>query len=483
MLSSPSPDIRNIAMARYNASSLSAVVDLFFKAGASRGRDLTRDFRAALAENADLALRLALWARDVRGGAGERKHFRDWLGSLARGSAHTGDHKQAMQLALRTPEVGRWDDLLVLIDTPLEVFAAELIGAALAEGNGLCAKWMPRKGEVASKLRRLLGMTPKGYRKTLVNLSETVEQLMCAGKWDEIEFRKVPSVAFSRYARAFTRRVPEKFTGFVEKVEKGEQKINASAIFPVDVIASLRRAIAQGAHAFYDKRHSILETTPVRAACEQWKALPDFMDPSARALVIADTSGSMFSPEINGATPMDVAVSLAMYMSERASGPFKDAFITFSTRPKLQVLKGTLLERIRQLYTAEWAGSTDLGAAFDLILNAAKAARLPESEMPSVIFVVSDMAFNGAVYAPRDYDHVRKLYREAGYEMPTVVFWNVRDSGNKPVSILDKNTALVSGYSPAVAKSVFSCKDIDPLALVLHTIGSSRYDLPEIEAA
>lgn len=459
-------------MARYNASSLSAIVDLFFKAGSSRGHNLVPSFQKALAENTDLGLRLALWTRDVRGGAGERKHFRDWLGALAR----SGHDPLAMQLALRTPEVGRWDDLLVLIGTPLEVFAAELIGQALAEGNGLCAKWMPRKGETAARLRKLLGMSPKLYRKTLVGLSETVEQLMCAGKWDEIEFRKVPSVAFSRYARAFTRRVPEKFTGFVEKVEKGQEKINASAIFPVDIIKSLRAA----ARANYSRPSD----TVIRAANEQWKALPNYMETSgARALVIADTSGSMCGGGQGGVTPMDVCISLALYMSERMTGPFKDAFITFASRPTLQTVTGTLYDRINQMERAHWEGSTDLGAAFKLILDTAVRHSLPQSEMPTVIFVVSDMAFNGCTRGHRDFDHIKALYEKAGYAMPTLVFWNVNDSGNKPVSIHDKNTALVSGYSPAVAKSVFSCTDIDPLNLVLATLGSERYNLPELNAA
>lgn len=131
-------------MARYKATSFSNIVDLFFKAGASRGRDLSVDFRKAFEENSDLALRLALWTRDVRGGAGERKHFREWLSSLVA----SGDLNSAMQLALRTPEVGRWDDLLVLIGTPLEVFTAELIGQALQDCHK--KKWIMANLETMS---------------------------------------------------------------------------------------------------------------------------------------------------------------------------------------------------------------------------------------------------------------------------------------------------------------------------------------------
>jgi predicted Zn-dependent protease len=64
------------------ATSASAVLDFFGKAGSSRGTALVRDFSAALAEDENLAIRALLWTRDIRGGAGERQQFRDLLSSL-----------------------------------------------------------------------------------------------------------------------------------------------------------------------------------------------------------------------------------------------------------------------------------------------------------------------------------------------------------------------------------------------------------------
>src|SRR5210317_492571 len=56
-----------------------AVVDLFYNIGAYRGRDVTPLFQRAFAHDEDLALRVGLWARDARGGAGERENFRNIL--------------------------------------------------------------------------------------------------------------------------------------------------------------------------------------------------------------------------------------------------------------------------------------------------------------------------------------------------------------------------------------------------------------------
>ena len=61
-------------------STAKATVDLFYNIGASRGKNITGDFTAAYVENPDVALRIAQWARDVRGGAGERQLFRDKIG-------------------------------------------------------------------------------------------------------------------------------------------------------------------------------------------------------------------------------------------------------------------------------------------------------------------------------------------------------------------------------------------------------------------
>ena len=151
-------------------SSSDAVVDLFYKIGASRGKDITADFVSALVQNEDLALRVALWARDVRGGAGERELFRQILQYLENNRPDL-----AMKLLGKVPEVGRWDDLFVFQTSELKSQAYTMLGDALRAKNGLAAKWTPRKGQVARELREFFGMSPKFYRKSLVEMNKVVE--------------------------------------------------------------------------------------------------------------------------------------------------------------------------------------------------------------------------------------------------------------------------------------------------------------------
>ena len=97
-----------------------------------------------------------------------------------------------------------------------------MLGDALREKNGLAAKWTPRKGEVAREVREFFGMSPKFYRKSLVALTKVVETQMCAKDWDNINFSHVPSVAASRYKKAFNRNTT-KFAEYVASLVRVTQ--------------------------------------------------------------------------------------------------------------------------------------------------------------------------------------------------------------------------------------------------------------------
>jgi hypothetical protein len=116
-----------------NSSSLNDCVNLFFQIGAMRGKDkqvLINTFVKAYNENALTAMRLLFWARDVRGGAGERQIFRDIVQYLA----NTQTKSLSKNISLFS-EYGRWDDLLVLIGTKLENEALSVIKKGLEDGK------------------------------------------------------------------------------------------------------------------------------------------------------------------------------------------------------------------------------------------------------------------------------------------------------------------------------------------------------------
>jgi hypothetical protein len=452
-----------------NSSSLNECVNLFFSIGAMRGQSSDKVismFSKAFNEEPLVALRTLFWARDVRGGAGERKIFRDVLSYLV------ANKPEVVRTNLNLiPEYGRWDDIHVLFDTSLENDAVSLLVEGLKNGNGLCAKWMPRKGLVFNKVRKSLKLDPKSLRKLIVSLSNTVEQKMCSNRWEEIEYPKTPSLAMSRYTKAFGRNDNERFSQFIESLKKGEVKVNAGALYPYDITKNLR---------FGNNKD---------LANEQWKALPNWMEGSSELILpMVDVSGSM-SCSVGGnpnLTCMEIAISLGMYISERNEGAFKDMFMTFSSKPQIQKLMGPLSDRYGQLSRADWGMSTDLESAFKTILNQAVRFNVPQDEMPTKILILSDMQFNAATgggwreesdWNPTALSMVEEMYANAGYTRPGIIFWNLHASGgNFPARFDETGTALISGFSPSIMKSVISNPNsLTPVNIMNETVNSERY--------
>jgi hypothetical protein len=432
-----------------------------------RGKDIVPAFAAALVENKDVALRIAAWLRDARGGAGERKLFRDILVYL-----EGTDPQAAIALMRKVPELGRWDDLFVFKTDAVKSHAYTMLGDALREKNGLAAKWTPRKGPIATEIRQFFGMSPKFYRKSLVEMTKVVETNMCAKDWDNINFSHVPSVAASRYKKAFNRNTP-KFKEYVAELVKPvaertvDVKVNAAAVYPYDVL--------KGRINTYGVKFDKTELDHITA---QWDALPNYVG-DASILPLVDVSGSMSSARAGAnLTALEVAVSLGLYLADKNEGKFKDTFLTFSGSPELLHLKGNINQKIDQMVKSKWEMNTNLHKAFDKILSTAVNGQVPEAEMPKVLLILSDMQFDAcARHDDSAIEMIARKYEAAGYEMPKVVFWNLAASGNAPVKFDKSGTALVSGFSPSIVKAVLDA-DFDcftPEAIMNKTIMQDKY--------
>ena len=375
------------------------------------------------------------------------------------------------------PVYGRWDDVLSLFQTPLEGDALEFIDDALtgklsSSEASLCAKWMPReksaKSVLAKKIRSYMGVSSVAYRKLLSGLSKTVETDMCSGNWDGIEYSHVPSVAMNLYKKAFARHSSERWDSYLSDLASGRAKVNASVLYPHQVIKSLMGYSPEEGDKFIAEK--------------QWEALPNYlMNNPYRILPVVDVSGSMMGGyHTNGPAPIDVSVSLGIYIAERNNGPFKDHFLTFSGTPTLQRVMGKdLYSKVCELKRADWGMSTDIGATFDLVLNQAISNDIAEEDMPNMILILSDMEFDQAADSSYDstmMDSIRDKYSEAGYKLPSIVFWNLAARGsNIPVQFDELGTALVSGFSPSILVQILSAGEITPEAIMNEVLDSERY--------
>jgi len=468
----------NMAVARKTTNSY--LLDFFAQGGALRKReisDIQRLFDKAWNEDRLHALRTAFYLRDCRGGQGERRTFRVILMLLAR-IAPDVVRKNIKHI----PYYGRWDDLYALFGTKLEKDAAGLMKKQILEDMhsdqpSLLAKWLKSENAsssttkwLARKTRKYFGWHPRKYRKVLAKLREkirVVEQQMSANRWKDIDYSGVPSKAAMIYKDAFMRHDPEGYQEYLGRLETGEEKINASVLFPYEIIRQI------GLQPYGAK---LLEPHEITVLDEQWKALPDYIQGRNKdMIVVADVSGSMEG------LPIAVSVSLAIYCAERIQGRFHNKFVTFSEHPELQDVVGTtIVDKARNLSQADWDMNTDIEAVFSLFLKIALEERLSQKELPSRICIISDMEFDEANgWGRADMTLFRKIeqkYRRCGYKMPKLIFWNVDARNDQfPMSMDDRGFQVVSGCSPSIFKAILADEFLDPYDLMLSVIDSERY--------
>lgn len=455
-------------------STLNSCLDLFGQIAACRNniQYAERLFHLAYQENPETAVRILFYARDLRGGQGERSVFRALFKKLAETNSQlVGDLIQLV------PFYGRWDDLLSLEDTEvwpnvLNFIEQQLREDLTAEKPSLLAKWLPSINASSKNSKRLgrkisahMGWSERQYRKNLSELRNAiriVETAMCSKEWQSIDYERLPSRASFMYRNAFKKHDETRYNDYLSKVQKGEAKINAATLYPYDI-----------AHKYLHQK-----VTNDRTLELQWNALPNYMETlDFNGLVVADVSGSMDNP--NG-MPMSVSISLAIYIAERnRSEIWKNKFITFSSTPTLQSIIGNNIEeKIRHLSGAHWSQNTDIISVFKTILDAGINNNVSPQDMPEKIIIVSDMQFDSCCRSNKrtNFEQIQKLYRKSGYEMPQLIFWNVNSSANVPIKSDDTGTCLVSGCSPSILKSVLTGKIITPIDVMNDTVYAERYD-------
>ena len=486
------PDSKTENGADTFSSSLNANVDLFAMGGAVRSRsenEIEKLIMRAFLEDPKLAIRNLFRLRDAREGVGERNTFRIGLNRLARESSSAnvldmffGNEDKLKLIA----EYGRWDDIFSLVGTKYESNAMKVIrdqfhtDMNLLRENGdkakvsLLGKWLPsinaskdETRKLAFKVERALELNHKTYRKNLAALREQLnilERNMMTKAYSLIDYSKVPSLAFMKHMKAFKRNDDTKFSKFMDKVNAGEAKVNTSVLFPADIVHKLCNG-----HPWSGYNTSSSED--VKNLTTIWNNLPNYLgEGGEQALVIADTSGSM------SGTPIEVALSLALYYAERNKGPWQNHFMTFSAKPQMQCVRGSnLLEKFQNMASAHWDSSTNVEAAFQLILDIAKQNKLTQDELPKKLYIVSDMEFNSCCRGT-NYQNAQKMFADAGYKLPTVVFWNVSSrNDNLPVRFDEEGTALVSGYSATIFKSLVGRDNLSPVGLMLEVLDGPRY--------
>lgn len=458
-----------------------ACLDLFSCVGSLRNTDDTRKwslFQMAWYEDALTALRILFYARDIRGGLGERETFRTILKRFA------NKYPKILKKNLwAIPFYGRWDDLYELIGTSCESdmwkFMKQQLQYDIENMQDCCcvsllAKWVKRGDEKSKAAHDLgvltankLGYSVYEFKRIIVSLRkylDIVEVKMCTQRWDEINYSTVPSRASMIYRKAFEKHDHDRYTSYIDSVNQGDAKINTSTLYPYDIIEKMWRMA--WSHESVD---DVLETL--------WANLPDYVGRACNAMVIADTSGSMQG------RPMYSAVALAIYFAQRNRGPYHNLWMTFSEHPQYHELRGdSLLEILRNLDQSGWGMNTNLEAALQMVLNTAIDNHVSNDDLPKSLVIISDMEIDSCEKSGWSfYDYMKEEYAKHGYDIPNIVFWNV--NSRHDVFHADKSrrgVQLVSGQSAGTFKNLMGSIGMTPLEFMHSIIDSERYSHIEI---
>lgn len=466
-----------------------AIIDLFAQIGALRPRterEIADKYAAAFSADPMLATKMLFYAGNVRGGLGERRTFRICLKWLAQ---HHADI--VIKNAALIPHFNRWDSMFVLIGTAAEkemwkVIADQLntdMEAVVASKHtnkpqpiSLLAKWMPTETASSADTRALarkcmtnLKLTPRAYRKVLSALRKhlkVVETSMSAQEWETIQYAQVPSYAMKNYRKAFAKHDPDGFAAYKASLVKGETKVNASTLFPYDLVHQYLKKSWYDAHTADD----IIEA--------QWKALPNYVEGENNILVMADVSGSM-----NG-RPMETSVGLATYFAQRATSYYHNLYMTFTDRPHFIELRegATLAECIRQVMQTDVGYNTNLEAAFNEILAHAVRNRVSNKDMPKALVVISDMEIDCYMrtHSMDFVDTMRARFAKYGYVLPKLICWNV-EARNDTFLTKQEGVLMVSGQASSTFREL--CGNLNGKTawdLMLETLGNKMYDCVRI---
>ena len=352
-------------------------------------------------------------------------------------------------------------------------------------------KWLPSNNTSSKKtrerariIRNYLKWSPSQYQHTLSVMRkeiDIVERKMSSDNWQSIDYEKVPSKASKLYTKAFMKHDPERYTAYLEGLKTGKAKVNASVLNPCEIVHKLYASIS-----WYGKNEDTL--TLMEA---MWKNLPDRVQGEGDTICVLDTSGSMCST-VDFKTRMtceEVAESLAIYFAERCSGVFQNKIITFSNRPQYMDLTrcDSLESKLSYIQKYGEVSDTNIESTFDLLLNTAIKGHLSQDELPKRVLILSDMGFNSSncTQTPNQtlFQTINQKWNKAGYEMPTLIFWNILGTGRYgygskaiPVSYNeDFPCLLVSGYNTASLNMVLKGQE-SPFEGILSVINTERYE-------
>lgn len=387
----------------------------------------------------------------------------------------------------------------------------------------LCGRWAPRENSKYHVLavhlaNKLFNTNPKHnmklYRQTLSKLNKnlnTVQTYMCQKHWADIDFKNVPSVSMTNLTKAFQ---DEK----VNKNPKSERNIHILSRNHrrnrINKVVDNRRH-HQGDADYEDRekcRQNLFDhiknggkinssVSDLSQIIERymsgseidvtWEAQWDSRCTEIQKMILELPEKPKIFPMVDlsasmSGSPMTNAITLGLFTSMIMDNPldqsefcFANRFMSFSTEPNLVRLprfstldntkKASLKEKIEIMKewtgSGKWGGSTNIHKAIDLLLTLATENKVPQSDMPKILAIFSDMQFDqgDSAWNKTSYENICDKFKNAGYEIPHVLFWNLRaNTEGFQVKADTPNSSMLNGYSTRML-DLFLSADLNTL--------------------
>ncbi len=372
----------------------------------------------------------------------------------------------------------------------------------------LCAKWCPREKSkfgwmvpmISKKLINKLGMDDLNkknciriYRQLCSNINkklDTTQIKQCGQVWSTIDFNKVTSITMRKQSNAFLyfpensindainidrKTCSDNYKKYIESKVRNNKTIKGSRVSIYDFVKDALNININ------DKSDDVQTLKQVLNL--QWNDNRKQNNNLDNFAVMVDVSSSM---ETDNYIPLYNAIGLGIRISE-LSKKFKNEILTFASNPSIVKLDhcDNFVDKVHYVRRVEWGGTTNLEAALELILEKLVIEDTPQEEVKNMVLcVLSDMQINDATCVDTStmFDLVKTKYNNKGYQLPTIVFWNLRQTSGFPSTTTENNVIMVSGYNSVLLnafseKGVDAFKDITPFKMVKDILDNPRYDL------
>jgi hypothetical protein len=406
-----------------------------------------------------------------------------------------------------------------LFNKVIELICGQLQCDEKSPVKTLAAKWIPREKSdkfgwitpiLATKYyskwyTESLTSTQKtaARRKCLTHFRQLVSKInkelntpqinQCNGTWSNIDFDKnVTSITLRKQSKAFQgnnkftedrAKCAENYKQYADNCKIGKSVAKGKRVSVIDFVRDALR--------LNPTQSESTESTEKDMINAQWKDNGKQNLTLENCIAMIDTSASM---ETDNCVPLYSAIGLGIRIAEMSK--FGKRVLTFSSSPTWVNLDSSpdFVSMVHKVRAAPWGQNTNFRAALDMILDTAIQNSIHPIDMREMVLIIlSDMQIDYAnTESSTMFEIMKQKYHDAGvrsiykqpYELPHIIFWNLRSTSGFPSLSTTENVSMMSGNNPVLLntfcnKGVEALNELSPWKMLTQELSNKRYNYLE----